>query len=641
MGSLQTPLPAYVPRLLSRAEYDRARKAFYRRTGMARDDGLLPKPCPPGYTAVARVTGTAAPNVVDAAGRAVARTTPRYVLGDPAGDTCVRTEDHVEVDEPVRLEPVPPQLVPRPRPAGAPLRLGPAPWGYDEIPQPPRAVPDAVRFVAILANPRAQNFRPRSPDGTLGPSQLADWYPTPPRPELVGAWAILDDARHGRALGRRDGVAIQPLADEDWYDTPWGRELAVTFVPPLLPFLNQQWVPSQLVTLDAPADVLVPVDDYFVASPRFTERPTSLTVIHSAQAPETLAVARVESAAFAIPTLPPGQYNSTIGERRLPDGWAAWYAHEARRTDWERFSDSFEDFARSVARSAAARGLVMAVGSVLTAGAGAPALASILSAAASATGGLSSVAVDALVREGATNLTPQLRLGLRPGLAEYLGQPVAERAVSGAVSAAVDHAPWLAPEETNRVLQQAAEIAARYDFLGTIYTMSFNELVVQAERSRRKRDELRLLLAEIQARMANERWVVVARAAYKALETAVLAASGIGGAVLAVRAGLELAASAAKVGLQMLQAGELARSAERDARRRAADQQAADDAAIRALEEELARLRAELGALNGQRSAAGLRPVEPSWLDRLSPGEKLAGAVAGAVAVAAVLRRLW
>src|SRR5207237_5678909 len=107
------------------------------------------------------------------------------------------------------------------------------------------------------------------------------------------------------------------------------------------------------------------------------------------------------------------------------------------------------------------------------------------------------------------------------------------------VEAARTYGPILAPEQTNNALQEIAKFANQVDAFGTLYTMAFTELTIQAEASKKRRDDLRVQIAQIRADVAKRGgvWLVVAKHAYEALQATVIAI-GTAGAGLPVVAGI-------------------------------------------------------------------------------------------------------
>lgn len=203
--------PAEAAWVLTRSEWFDARAAYYRASGIARDDGALPLVSGIGTIWARRITGLAnARSWVDA---------PEYVLADPASDMPLALGDLVEVTEP-------------------PGTLYTPPARFDQrtlarIQDPPYTVPDPARAVFVSADADLAALPPPAvlPRGALLPH--ARLYPAEPLPRAVGVFSVrAQDVRlpHGRWLARRDRGPLVP--DLSWRASNWGRAPSVVFVPP-------------------------------------------------------------------------------------------------------------------------------------------------------------------------------------------------------------------------------------------------------------------------------------------------------------------------------------------------------------------------------------------------------------------------
>ncbi len=149
----------------------------------------------------------------------------------------------------------------------------------------------------------------------------------------------------------------------------------------------------------------------------------------------------------------------------------------------------------------------------------------------------------------------------------------------------------------------------KVDLLQLLPTLVVTELAVQAQESSDRRDALRLKVGEIQARWAQTEWAVIAKHAYQAAQAIVIGVVTFGAGTVLI-AGVEIAInaivalgqqliSAATTALQMQQMRELVKIAKDQQRERRAAEEVALAAEMRALEEEIARVNAEIEAMGG------------------------------------------
>jgi hypothetical protein len=184
----------------------------------------------------------------------------------------------------------------------------------------------------------------------------------------------------------------------------------------------------------------------------------------------------------------------------------------------------------------------------------------------------------------------------------------------------------------NEFLADVVVEVNKVDFLQTLPTLALSELTVQAQDSRERRDDLRLRVAEAQARWASAEWAVIAKAAYQAAQAIVISVVTLGAGTVLV-AGMKVAVSAivalgqqmisaATAALQMQQMRELVKAAKQQQRERAAAAQAA-------LNEEMKRLEAEIAAINAEIAAIGGAPVAGGTIADASEAEGTAVSAGG------------
>jgi len=161
----------------------------------------------------------------------------------------------------------------------------------------------------------------------------------------------------------------------------------------------------------------------------------------------------------------------------------------------------------------------------------------------------------------------------------------------------------------NEFLADVVVEVNKVDFLQLLPTLALTELTVQAQDSRRRRDDLRVKVYEAQSLWAQEDWAVIAKHSYQVAQAIVISAVTLGAGTVLV-AGVQIATSAfitlgqqlisaATTALQMQHARELVRIAKQQQRERAAAEEAALTEEMRRYEEEIARINAEIEALGG------------------------------------------
>ena len=263
---------------------------------------------------------------------------------------------------------------------------------------------------------------------------------------------------------------------------------------------------------------------------------------------------------------------------------------------------------RTAARSAAVEVAFRVAGTIVTAGIGAP----LVQLGVSAASRFSGANLDRAFAEvsGAASSAAATDATSTVNVAAW-----AEEHAGLIVEAARTYAPILTPEQTNQALQEIAKFANQVDAFGTLYTMAFTELTLQAETSRRRRDELRVRIAEIKADVARRGgvWLVVAKHAYQAIQIVVIAIATAGTAVPIV-AGItaldaaQFAMSAAQMALELQNAAELSRISREKLREARAARATADAEEMRRLEAAIAALEQEIREMGGLgRSGAPVR----------------------------------
>ena len=267
---------------------------------------------------------------------------------------------------------------------------------------------------------------------------------------------------------------------------------------------------------------------------------------------------------------------------------------------------------RTAARSGALEIAFRVVGTALTAGTGTPLLELAVSA------------VDRFGADGEALLARTIgdtaaagaptSLGADPAWAKFVSESAPKL-----VQVARSWGPVVAPETTNRVLQEIAKLANRIDILSSLPTLALSELTIQAEESKARRDQLRQRLAEIRADVQRRGgvWLVAARHAWQALRSAVVTVATMGAAapLLASVELAEIAVSAAQTGLELANGLELARIARAQLREQEKARTAELERERAELEAEIARLRRELAEAGGVPPAAALPPEAlPPWI---------------------------
>lgn len=574
-----THLDAEIPVLLSRANYDRTRKNFYRVTGMPRNDEVLPKLVPPGASLIRKVTGFALTR--PGGGNFLAEWST--VFDDPSSDYALPLEQfYMTFAE---------------HEASAPREEVRNPYGM-------------VLFTKVA-----------SPDFStaLYPEQEFGTQVTPPN--YVGRWATSNrgwPAWYGNLFLRPGGV--DPHSDEWWYDTPWGREVAVTFVPPLVmgQFGFEQAVMSPL---SEPQVVAVRwPHPYIVGLPEPTEK----------------RILNLWWAGTPNPGTQVGLFKSSViatgaGGRQYPileggEFWIGSYRDKDKKEWWE---NALDVAVQTVARETALQILIQTVGTVVSAGAASGFIQAGLSLA-SRFGG------DAVVKALTQSDLPTLPEMLRPGYSQGAGtaaQGTQNVIIEAAAEIAPEALPVVAPEETNAVLAEAAKASVVLENLGPVqelYALAFRELAVLAQTSTEKRDALRVELAGLRAKLEGQDWY---RISTEVWEKGRLIASGLalvfGGGVEALAQALaklaETALTAASTALKIQDANELMRIAR--------DQlEAQNQAELSAYDEEIRRVNAEIADL--ERRLALLRERQRREGSTATPTKAIgAGAVAFGLAL--------
>lgn len=346
-----TPLDSELPVVLSRADYDRSRRAFYHLTGMARDDVRLPKLAPPG----ALLMGTA-----DL---------------DPAFDVAANPADWI---------------------AGAAMTFQEAlAWVTSRAPGGTLDINTANRQArALLASGRGTaswsgpaHFRDFGEQAALNAQGLAS---------AGGAWAVHESSL---AVGvRPKDPANVYLDDAWWYDTPWGRE-TVTFVAPLV--LGQYgWEPAVANALPAGALVLVRwPHPYMVGLPAPIAVGSFITSSGVGDGPARPRRYGAFPSSVILTGVgdrqEPRPYDFTDDAGQVHQVWAGFYEDEGSVSD-------FGQVMQYVAREAALQAVVIGVASILTFGAGGFAVAGGLAGAGAAAASSSTVALAGAVLSAAT-----------------------------------------------------------------------------------------------------------------------------------------------------------------------------------------------------------------------------------------------
>ena len=536
--SWSTPLDAYVPVALSRADYDATRRKFYRVTQAPRDDERWPVLVPPGA---------------------------RYA--------------------PSAFRPEFDWVVPESAVARASLD------GY----QQEFVIPAPVVEVGVCAGPMTGVYH---------------LFGQPVEFAFVGVErGVSRDAcekRGGAWHSEKERTGLdQPVTRDWWYDTPWGREVVVTLVPPLV--LGQYgWEPVEMTPIptdnpDIPPLVAVPYPHPYIvggAPPLFVVE---------------IGTSSGEGDSGHLTQRPFGIYESPVvltgrGDRHearfvsrnydpdlaaLPASvkgvWLGFY-EDAESSEW--YEDALNEVASTVARSAALSILTQIVGTYITAG-GATAL--LQAALQQAAGQVQTVgttgttiaptgasvaqtgAVDAgsLVPTGAQGSQTVIESsGIIPSTPAATLNPLDIARQAPELTASV-----VAPEQTNKALAVAAEASVYLDAMGStqqLWNMTMRELTIRAQRTREGADELRLRLAALEQEVHGQTWFVVTQNTVNAV-MAIAAASNLasGSLAAALVALTRLGVSASSMALQLLNATEAARAMrerlEEEARQRARD----------------------------------------------------------------------
>lgn len=156
-------------------------------------------------------------------------------------------------------------------------------------------------------------------------------------------------------------------------------------------------------------------------------------------------------------------------------------------------------------------------------------------------------------------------------------------------------------DETNAFLAEVVIQMNKIDLFQTLPTLAMNELTIQAQDSRERRDKLRMEVFEIQQKWAQSKWAVIAKAVFETTQSVVITVVtwGVGALIMAAIDAARLALSAATTLLQMQMLREAMRIANDEIKRREAEFKAQMARDIAAAEADIARLQAEIAAMGG------------------------------------------
>ena len=264
MGSWTTPVEVEPGGLiLTRAEYDRARRSFYAASGMSRDDAALPKLVPPGSFLVK--DGDAddpqydhAANPSDWVPAALVREEyPGYCettvwTGGPPSDYSFFRAFIANGPGP-GFTPDPSGTMLEGRyytrwlsPFGEPVTAMDAPmrWSFDPHLESPRNE-------RVLLDPGLDELRCAARSGGYWQSRRPERWPgtvhlpgAPGYPDKVAVAAMPAGLEPAQS-----GALPQHVSDEWWYDTPYGQERVVEWKPPLVQGVYGAWWPAREVEL--------------------------------------------------------------------------------------------------------------------------------------------------------------------------------------------------------------------------------------------------------------------------------------------------------------------------------------------------------------------------------------------------------
>lgn len=525
---------ADVPRTVTAAQYDVLRRAFYRKTGMGRDDAALPVLTPPG-----------------------GRTVP---MASPADDAVI--------------------------PPGANTSGGRwmAPTSI--------AVPTCTltTHVPVVHVPAQSTIAGPVPAFDLPAHDVVNTYPQSD-PHYAACVAT------GGVVGQTAATIQAPVTPDWWYPSPFGQSL-VTWFPPLVLGIYQY---ERAVTYSLPAGskVLVPAPgDGASYDPSWPPGASSSWDNFAGGAGKNFtahALVAVDSDAILLPA----------GDRIAPAleqvsvGAATVLAYAGTYSDVASSSNLVDQAIEEVSGNAAIQLLLVAAGTILSAGTATAPLVSMLES------GAAGAVADAGGAGGA------------------LAQAVTALATHPVVAAAI--AEGAAPDKVARALADVAKVSVYADLVpivGELYDLALDELVIQAQTTRARRDDLRLQLAAIRARVTHEQWFQITKGVIEAV-TAIVMAWAIGPADALARVLVQIAEallSAAAMGLKLANAAAMT-----DLIAQAMD--ARYQAEVEALHLSEAQIQASIDALNRALAQGQAAPMTPAQIARAQPLESWWGPI--------------
>jgi len=206
-----------------------------------------------------------------------------------------------------------------------------------------------------------------------------------------------------------------------------------------------------------------------------------------------------------------------------------------------------------------------------------------------------------------------LTLGEVAGAVSLLS-PAAASAISGLTISGAGLTGVLAVSLPPRTLADIARAAVYAEGFIPILPYALEELTIQAQGSARRRDELRVQLAQLRAQVVRNGgpWLKAAQQAVHVFAGLVIAAAAIGAVTAGMFATLKSLAmmviSAAETGYHLANAREVAREIQSRMRAQNASDIAAEEEALRQIEAEIAALEAEIAA--GQQATG--QPTAPA-----------------------------
>lgn len=526
----EADIPLEIPIAMPARLYAPARARWYRETGAARDDEALPPFVPEGALLarkLSRVDRVMYSGWIDTGGI--------YRFEAPAEDVALDPTAFVETSEP------PGQVVQDPAPVVV-LRRGQAP-----PPRPPaRFVPDPARCVALVTTPALERVPAPQIVANGAWKPRVEFYPAPVREELVGLLAVeVPQSRHGRYLVRRDGGPVLAGA------VPPSNQVYV-WTPPLVRGAYGRMEQAELKALDAPELALVPDPHPFLDAEALPAGEGPDVVVATSYDYTTIEFRRFRRVRTQVLIVPTAKRHSA---RRREEGWIGHHREAPSGNLLGKVIDAlpgeFESGIRTLARSAA----VQLVLTVATYGAAAAATSALAQAAevgaAGAAGSASSTAPGAVARTETAGAVSSSSSSAAATPAR------AVEAASTAAPLAAKVAPVVAPKVTNAALAEAAKGSAYLAGLDEFYGIVLRELVVQAQLTQRDRDALRLELALIKAKVAEEggQTLAIAVTVWRAVRAIVLTVATGGaaeGAARAVEEAAMQALSAAQKAVELL-----------------------------------------------------------------------------------------